>query len=318
MEAAPPCRCRSNTNVMALNAQRNLPVNGRKLSVALEQLSSGLCINRAADDAPGLAINKKMRAQVRGMQHGLRNAQDGVSMIQTAEGALSETHAILQRMRELTVQASSTSLSISDRQAVGEELLTLRAEVDNIATRARFNGLNLLTGALSVTAAGTITTTTGTRSRRRWTRAGSTPPTPSRSPARRLAHDPERHEEHQPGGDRRRLHGGWPAAGAQPQRARHQGHGHARDVQQRDHRREDGGHGHEPAEGRDAHGVRLGERDLPGGLRDDRLGRGELLRSALVGAGERRGPVPEPARDRQQRDDRGRLLLLAPGAVARS
>ncbi|MEX2229439.1 MAG: flagellin, partial [Dehalococcoidia bacterium] len=147
-----------NTNVMALNAQRNLNVTGGQMGKALERLSSGMRINRAADDAAGLAISEKMRSQIRGMQQGLRNAQDGVSMIQTAEGALSETHAILQRMRELTVQSGSTTLSGSDRQAVGDELLTLRNEIDNIATRTRFNGLNLLTGALSVTAAGTAVT----------------------------------------------------------------------------------------------------------------------------------------------------------------
>ena len=145
-----------NTNVAALNAQRNLNVTGGKMSKALEQLSSGLRINRAADDAAGLAISEKMRSQIRGMQMGLRNAQDGVSMIQTAEGALNETHAILQRMRELTVQAGSTILSSSDRTSVGEELLTLRNELDNIASRSRFNGLNLLTGALSVTSTTTI------------------------------------------------------------------------------------------------------------------------------------------------------------------
>jgi flagellin len=151
-----------NTNVAALNAQRNLNVTGGKMSKALEQLSSGLRINRAADDAAGLAISEKMRAQIRGMQMGMRNAQDGVSMIQTAEGALNETHAILQRMRELTVQAGSTILSSSDREAVGEELLTLRNELDNIAGRARFNGLSLLTGALSVTTATTIADSVGT------------------------------------------------------------------------------------------------------------------------------------------------------------
>ena len=139
-----------NTNIAAINAQRNLNVTGGKMSKALEQLSSGLRINRAADDAAGLAISEKMRSQIRGMKMGLRNAQDGVSMIQTAEGALNETHAILQRMRELTVQAGSTILSTSDRTSVGEELLTLRNELDNIAIRSRFNGLNLLTGALSV------------------------------------------------------------------------------------------------------------------------------------------------------------------------
>jgi flagellin len=145
-----------NSNAMSLNAQRNLSRTSALMGRALERLSSGLRINRAADDAAGLAISEKMRSQIRGMQQGLRNAQDGVSMIQTAEGALSETHAILQRMRELAVQGGSTTLSTSDRQALGDELLTLRSEIDNIASRTRFNGLNLLTGALSVTAAGSL------------------------------------------------------------------------------------------------------------------------------------------------------------------
>jgi flagellin len=147
-----------NTNVAAINAQRNLSITGIKMAKALEQLSSGLRINRAADDAAGLAISEKMRSQIRGMQQGMRNAQDGVSMIQTAEGALDEVHAILQRMRELAVQGGSTILSASDRTAIGEELLTLRNEVDNIVGRTRFNGLDLLDGSLSVTAAGTLTT----------------------------------------------------------------------------------------------------------------------------------------------------------------
>ena len=145
-----------NTNVTALNAQRNLGMTGGKMAKALERLSSGLRVNRAADDDAGLAISEKMRAQIRGTQQGLRNAQDGISMIQTAEGAMNEVHSILQRMRELTVQAGSTTLSTSDRSAVGEELLSLRSEVDNIASRTRFNGLNLLQGALSVTTASTV------------------------------------------------------------------------------------------------------------------------------------------------------------------
>ena len=92
-----------NTNVQALNAQRNLGATGAKMGKALEQLSSGLRINRAADDAAGLAISEKLRSQVRGLNQGTRNAQDGISMIQTAEGALNEVHGMLQRMRELTV-----------------------------------------------------------------------------------------------------------------------------------------------------------------------------------------------------------------------
>jgi flagellin len=139
-----------NTNVSALNAQRNLSVTNEKMGKTLEKLSSGLRINRAADDAAGLAISEKMRAQTRGMQQGQRNAQDGVSMLQTAEGALNETHNILQRVRELAVQAGNTTLSTSDRQAIGEEMVALRSEIDNITTRTRFNGQTLLDGSLAV------------------------------------------------------------------------------------------------------------------------------------------------------------------------
>ena len=148
-----------NTNVAAMNAQRNLGVTNLKMSRALERLSSGLRVNRAADDAAGLAISEKMRAQIRGLRQGLRNAQDGISLIQTAEGALNEVHAILQRMRELTTQAGSTILSTADRQAVSEEMLTLRSEIDNIAIRARFNGLSLLTGALAISTTSAIADT---------------------------------------------------------------------------------------------------------------------------------------------------------------
>ncbi len=139
-----------NTNVSALNAQRNLSVTNDKMGKTLEKLSSGLRINRAADDAAGLAISEKMRAQIHGMQQGQRNAQDGVSMLQTAEGALNETHGILQRIRELAVQAGNTTLSTSDRQAIGEEMVSLRSEIDNISTRTRFNGQTLLNGSLAV------------------------------------------------------------------------------------------------------------------------------------------------------------------------
>ena len=139
-----------NTNVSALNAQRNLSVTNDKMGKTLEKLSSGLRINRAADDAAGLAISEKMRAQIHGMQQGQRNAQDGVSMLQTAEGALNETHSILQRIRELAVQAGNTTLSTSDRQAIGEEMVALRSEIDNISTRTRFNGQSLLNGSLAV------------------------------------------------------------------------------------------------------------------------------------------------------------------------
>jgi len=143
-----------NTNVQAINAQRNLGVTNAKMGRALERLSSGLRINRAADDAAGLSISEGLRSQVRGLQQGTRNAQDGISMIQTAEGALNEVHGILQRMRELSVQSGNSTLSAADRTAVGEELLTLKTEIDNIASRTKFNGLNLLTGDLSVSLSG--------------------------------------------------------------------------------------------------------------------------------------------------------------------
>ncbi len=147
-----------NTNVAALNAQRNLASTNRSLSGLLEQLSSGLRVNRAADDAAGLAISEKMRAQIRGMQQGQRNAQDGISMLQTTEGALNEVHSILQRLRELSVQAGNTTLSTNDRQALGEEMVALTSEIENIGTRTRFNGQQLLNGSLAVTLDATTST----------------------------------------------------------------------------------------------------------------------------------------------------------------
>ena len=151
-----------NTNVMAINAQRNLSSTNIKLGRALEKLSSGLRINRAADDAAGLAISEKMRTQIRGMRQGSRNAQDGISMLQTAEGAMTEVHALLQRMRELTVQAANSTLSTEDRTAIGTEVQALKNEIDNIANRVTFNGLSLLTGTLATTNAGTGTAGVGT------------------------------------------------------------------------------------------------------------------------------------------------------------
>ncbi len=151
-----------NTNIMAINAQRNLSSTNIKLGRALEKLSSGLRINRAADDAAGLAISEKMRSQIRGMRQGMRNAQDAISMIQTTEGAMAEVHAILQRMRELSVQAANSTLSADDRTAIGTEVIALKSEIDNIANRVTFNGLSMLTGALSTTNAGTGTADVGT------------------------------------------------------------------------------------------------------------------------------------------------------------
>ncbi|MEE8422216.1 MAG: flagellin [Dehalococcoidia bacterium] len=150
-----------NTNVMALNAQRNLSITNTKLGRALEKLSSGLRINRAADDAAGLAISEKMRSQIRGMRQASRNGQDAISMVQIAEGALGEVHGILQRMRELTVQAGNSTVSANDRISIGEELLTLKNEIDNIASRTTFNGLALLTGSLSTSQDGASTAVVG-------------------------------------------------------------------------------------------------------------------------------------------------------------
>ncbi|PWB48084.1 MAG: flagellin [Dehalococcoidia bacterium] len=137
------------TNVAALNGQRNLSLTGMKMGKVLEKLSSGYRINRAADDAAGLGISEKMRAQIRGNSQAIRNAQDGISMIQTAEGAMDEVHSILQRMRELGVQAANDTYDSAARTSIGTELVQLRSEIDRIANATSFNGQNLLTGSLT-------------------------------------------------------------------------------------------------------------------------------------------------------------------------
>ena len=138
------------TNVAAINAQRNLSVTGLKMGKVLEKLSSGYRINRAADDAAGLGISEKMRAQIRGNQQAVRNAQDGISMLQTAEGAMDEVHSILQRMRELGVQAANGTYAENgaERTSIGQEIEQLKNEIDRIAGATEFNGLSLLTGTL--------------------------------------------------------------------------------------------------------------------------------------------------------------------------
>ena len=137
---------RINTNVVALTANRHLFKNDEALNKALERLSSGLRINRSADDAAGLAIAEKMRAQTKGLTMASQNALDGISLIQTAEGALSETAAIVQRMRELAVQAANDIATVSDRTAIHDELTQLSAEVDRIARATQFNTQTLLNG----------------------------------------------------------------------------------------------------------------------------------------------------------------------------
>ncbi|MGE5596179.1 MAG: flagellin [Hyphomicrobiales bacterium] len=137
------------TNVAAINAQRNLNMTGLKTGKVLEKLSSGYRINRAADDAAGLGISEKMRSQIRGSSQALRNAQDGISMIQTAEGAMDEIHSILQRARELAVQAANGSMDAAARTSIGTELVALQAEIDRIAVATQFNGQQLLNGTLT-------------------------------------------------------------------------------------------------------------------------------------------------------------------------
>jgi len=154
---------RINQNIAALNAHRNLVATDNALSKSLERLSSGFRINRAADDAAGLAISEKLRAQVRGLAQAIRNAQDGISMIQTAEGALNEVHSMLQRMRELALQAANDTLSSEDRAAVNQELQQLRYEIDNLSQRTTFNGKKLLDGTLAVTVSDSSHIKTGAR-----------------------------------------------------------------------------------------------------------------------------------------------------------
>ncbi|MDO5698876.1 MAG: flagellin [Dermatophilus congolensis] len=138
-----------NTNVNALNAYRNLTGTQGSMTTSLERLSSGLRINRAADDAAGLAISEKLRSQVNGLNQAQANAQDGVSLIQTAEGALNETHAILQRMRTLAVQSASDTNTTADRQAIQKEVDALVTEIDSTTERTQFNGMNLLDGTFT-------------------------------------------------------------------------------------------------------------------------------------------------------------------------
>lgn len=135
-----------NHNMNALNAHRNMAINNNGTGKSMEKLSSGLRINRAGDDAAGLSISEKMRGQIRGLEQASRNSADGISMIQTAEGALQETQAILQRMRELAVQASNDTNVTADRTAIGVELTELGKEVTRIKKNTQFNEQNILDG----------------------------------------------------------------------------------------------------------------------------------------------------------------------------
>ncbi|MGR6546074.1 flagellin N-terminal helical domain-containing protein [Paenibacillus tundrae] len=138
-----------NHNITALNTHRQLSANTSATSKNIEKLSSGLRINRAGDDAAGLAISEKMRGQIRGLDMASKNAQDGISLIQTAEGALNETHSILQRVRELAVQSANDTNTASDREELQKEVQQLKDEVDRISNNTEFNTKKLLNGDLS-------------------------------------------------------------------------------------------------------------------------------------------------------------------------
>jgi len=134
----------------AMNAHRNMIGNTANAGKSMEKLSSGLRINRAGDDAAGLAISEKMRGQIRGLDQASRNAQDGISLLQTGEGALNETHSILQRMRELVVQGGTGVNGTEDLTAINDEITALNAEIDGIANRTEFNGKKLIDGSLNM------------------------------------------------------------------------------------------------------------------------------------------------------------------------
>ena len=162
---------RVNNNIAALNAYRNLSVTDGQMSKSLEKLSSGFRINRAADDAAGLAISEGLRSQIGGLKVAVRNTQDGISVVQTAEGALTETHSILQRMRDLSVQASNAGgLNADAKSNIQSEIGQLKSELDRIATTTTFNGKKLLDGSFSAQLPG------GRQRRRDHRRGTSVPP----------------------------------------------------------------------------------------------------------------------------------------------
>ena len=142
---------RINSNVDAVQAHRHLSATSDAISQSMERLSSGLRINKAADDAAGLGISEKMRSQIRDLAQAQRNIQDGVSMVQTAEGNLDEVHSILQRIRELAVEYRNGSLSTAGKGAIQSEVDQLSAEITRIGNAAVFNGVSLLSGTTSVT-----------------------------------------------------------------------------------------------------------------------------------------------------------------------
>jgi flagellin len=142
---------RINNNIEAFNAHRQLTATSGNVQKSMERLSSGSRINRAADDAAGLAISEKLRGQIRGLSQAQRNAQDAVSLVQTAEGSLSEVHSMLQRVRELAVQYKAGTLSNSDKAAITAEAQQLMSEINRIGSGAEFNGIKLLNSNSTIT-----------------------------------------------------------------------------------------------------------------------------------------------------------------------
>ena len=142
---------RIQTNIEAMDAHRNLVGTSQQLSQSMERLSSGYRINKAADDAAGLAISEKLAAQVSGLDQAQRNAQDAVSLVQTADGAMNEVQAMLQRVRDLAVQYNNGTLSSSDQAAITNEVAQLCAEVNRIASQTKFNNIALLSGGGAIT-----------------------------------------------------------------------------------------------------------------------------------------------------------------------
>jgi flagellin len=142
---------RINQNIAAMNSYRNLSVTDSQMSKSLEKLSSGFRINRAADDAAGLAISEGLRSQIGGLKVGVRNAQDGVSVVQTAEGALTEVHSMLQRMNDLSVQYANGTNNTDSKAALSAEFTQLQSEVTRITTNAKFNGVALFGAAADLT-----------------------------------------------------------------------------------------------------------------------------------------------------------------------
>src|SRR3954452_1811981 len=142
---------RIQNNVEAFNAHRQLSNTSAKAAKAMEKLSSGYRINRAADDAAGLAISEKMRSQIGGLAQAQRNAQDAISLVQTGEGALNEVHSMLQRVRDLAVQYNNGTLATADKAAITAEVAQLCSEISKIGNDTKFNGIALLSGASPIT-----------------------------------------------------------------------------------------------------------------------------------------------------------------------